>query len=136
MNRKQFQRLSALRLREAKVLLSAKSPNGAYYLAGYAVECALKACIAKRTEKYEFPEKQRVVDSHSHDPVKLIRVADLEGAHRAAIKEKEFAQSWEIVLKWSSERRYTENSVEEAEALIEAIENRKYGVFQWVRKYW
>jgi len=33
--------------------------DGAYYLAGYAVECALKACIAKGTQRFEFPDKRK-----------------------------------------------------------------------------
>ena len=60
MNRKDFQRLSALRLKEAKALLGYF--HGAYYLTGYAAECALKACIAKRTQKYNFPDKHRTAD--------------------------------------------------------------------------
>jgi len=35
--------------------------DGAYYLAGYAVECAIKACIAKGTRRYEFPDKRKVL---------------------------------------------------------------------------
>jgi HEPN domain-containing protein len=49
MTRKDLQKLAAIRLKEAKLLLAANAPDGAYYLAGYAVECALKACIAKAT---------------------------------------------------------------------------------------
>jgi HEPN domain-containing protein len=45
MNRFDSQKLASLRLREAKALLAAGFPEGAYYLAGYAVECALKACL-------------------------------------------------------------------------------------------
>jgi HEPN domain-containing protein len=40
MNRADFQKLAELRIREAKVLLDSKHYEGAYYLAGYAVECA------------------------------------------------------------------------------------------------
>lgn len=57
MNRLDFQRLAELRLSESTALLAAGFPDGAYYLAGYAMECALKACIAKRTREYDFPEK-------------------------------------------------------------------------------
>jgi len=67
MNRNDFQRLAELRLKEARVLLAAELPDGAYYLSGYAVECALKACIAKRTREHDFPEKKLVIDSHTHD---------------------------------------------------------------------
>lgn len=45
-NRHAYKKLSAVRLQEANILLAAKQWCGAYYLAGYAVECALKAKIA------------------------------------------------------------------------------------------
>ena len=77
MNRADFQRLAELRLKEANALLAAELPDGAYYLAGYAVECALKACIAKRTHEYDFPEKKLVNDSHTHDIKILLRLAGL-----------------------------------------------------------
>ena len=41
--------------------------DGAYYLAGYAIECALKACIAKATRRYDFPDRKKVDASHTHD---------------------------------------------------------------------
>ena len=55
MNRNDFQKISRLRVKEAKALLDNGYPAGAYYLMGYAVECALKACIAKQTKRYDFP---------------------------------------------------------------------------------
>ena len=47
LSRKELQALSGIRLREARALARLGMNDGAYYLAGYAVECALKACIAK-----------------------------------------------------------------------------------------
>jgi len=44
----EFQQLANERLDEAKALLNLGKWGGAYYLAGYAVELALKACIIKR----------------------------------------------------------------------------------------
>lgn len=32
--------------------------DGAYYLSGYAVEWALKACIAKNVKRYDFPDRK------------------------------------------------------------------------------
>jgi HEPN domain-containing protein len=58
MNRTEFQSLAEVRIREAKALLDAGLWDGAYYLAGYAVECALKACIAKRTRAEDFPPRE------------------------------------------------------------------------------
>jgi HEPN domain-containing protein len=51
MNRTDLQQLAELRIKEARILLDGDSYSGAYYLAGYAIECALKACIAKRTKE-------------------------------------------------------------------------------------
>jgi HEPN domain-containing protein len=85
-NRKELRALAATRLKEAKILLGAGCPDGAYYLAGYAVECALKACIAKQTQRHDFPEKQIVIDSHTHDLTKLLDPAGRhsQGCHAAA----------------------------------------------------
>ena len=57
MNRSDFQKLTELRITEARVLLESKCYEGTYYLIGYAVEFALKACIAKQTREYDFPDK-------------------------------------------------------------------------------
>ena len=134
MNRKEFQQLATIRLREDKLLLSANAPDGAYYLAGYAVECALKACIAKSTERHDFPDLKRARGSYTHDANELIIVADLRSAHREAMRQSDFARCWEIVIKWSEESRYNKNSLEDVAGLIEAIENRKYGILQWLKK--
>ncbi len=78
MNRTDFQQLAEIRITEAGVLLANGHSDGAYYLAGYAVECALKACIAKFTNLHDFPDKQRAVDAFTHDLIKLLRIADLD----------------------------------------------------------
>jgi hypothetical protein len=48
MNRAELQQLAEARLADAQVLLEAGRLDGAYYLLGYVVECALKSCIAKQ----------------------------------------------------------------------------------------
>jgi HEPN domain-containing protein len=60
MNRNDLRRLARIRLKEARALLEAKCLDGAYYLCGYAVECALKAGIAEVTRRSEFPDLDRV----------------------------------------------------------------------------
>jgi HEPN domain-containing protein len=54
MNRSDFQELAELHLRHAHALLDAQLYSGAYYMCGYVVECALKACICKRTKQDDF----------------------------------------------------------------------------------
>ena len=63
MNRRDFQALATLRVKEVKVLLGNQCFEGAYYLLGYAVECALKACIAKHYRRFDFPNRQTVNES-------------------------------------------------------------------------
>ncbi len=52
-----MQSLADERLGDAKVLLASNRYGGAYYLVGYAVECGLKACIAKLTQAEDFYDK-------------------------------------------------------------------------------
>ena len=50
LNRTDFQILAVERLEDAKALASLGRYAAAFYLAGYSIECALKACIAKRIQ--------------------------------------------------------------------------------------
>jgi len=50
---------------------------GSYYLIGYAVECALKAYVAKQVRRYDFPDKKLANEAFTHDLEKLVRVAGL-----------------------------------------------------------
>lgn len=136
MTRTDLQKLATIRLREAKLLLAANAPDGAYYLAGYAVECGLKACVAKATDRHDFPDRVRANRSYTHNAKELIAVADLKVAHDEAMRQYEFSRRWEILTQWSEESRYKVTSLHDAKALIEAIENRKYGILQWLRRYW
>jgi HEPN domain-containing protein len=137
MDRKDLRALSRVRLSEAMALLKAGLPDGAYYLAGYAVECGLKACIAKETQRYEFPEKKRADASYTHSLKELVRVAELrDGLQAAKDADPLFEEYWNRVQAWSEQSRYGKNSQETARALIEAISERNHGVMKWVKRYW
>ena len=98
MNRADFQQLAELRLREAKALLASGFPDGAYYLAGYAIECALKACIAKRTQEHDFPDKKLVNESHTHNLTELMRLAELNSELKLAMQaDVKFENRWTTV---------------------------------------
>jgi HEPN domain-containing protein len=137
MDRKDLRSLSRVRLSEARALMKAGLPDGAYYLAGYSVECALKACIAKETQRYEFPDRKRVNSSHTHDLEDLVRVAELQSALRTeAQRDPMLLKYWDVVQSWSEQSRYGRHSAESAQALIEAAGDRKHGVIKWVKHYW
>ena len=113
MNRADFQRVSRMRVAEARVLLDNGHYSGAYYLLGYAVECAFKACVAKQVRRYDFPDRQLTMDSYTHDLGKLLRVSGLREQMDADIlNDPNLHVNWTIVKDWSEQRRY-ETSVSE-----------------------
>ena len=57
MNKVELETLSETRIREAELLFNDDKFGGAYYLAGYSIECALKACICKQVKEFDFPNK-------------------------------------------------------------------------------
>ena len=111
--------------------------DGAYYLGGYAVECAIKACIAKGTERHEFPDRKKVESSHSHNLRDLIKVAGLEDERREkAGNDPEIQRKWDIVEEWSEQSRYRKNLPESARELLMAISDRRHGVISWIKLHW
>jgi HEPN domain-containing protein len=137
LNRADFQQLSELRLREAQALFAVGLPDGAYYLAGYSVECALKACIAKRTQLHDFPEKKLAIDSHTHDLRDLLRLALLKNELEQVVQSNPLMEeSWTIVQGWSEASRYDRKTVQEATALLRAVEDGSGGLLPWVRQRW
>ena len=98
MNRSDFQTLAEMRIKEALALLENQCYEGAYYLAGYAVECALKACIARNTNQYDFPPDRNTINriySHNLDWLDPLREAGLEDAHQERVQSNLiFAEYW------------------------------------------
>ncbi|MDX2152080.1 MAG: hypothetical protein SFV54_15185 [Bryobacteraceae bacterium] len=130
MDRRDLQTLARLWAREASALLKAGYADGAYYLAGYAVECALKACIAKGTRRGEFPDRHRANESHTHDFLVLAKVAGLlESLQERLGRDAAFRRNWELVRSWSERSRYQRHSVERARAYIVAVNDSRSGVF-------
>lgn len=139
MDRGDFQEISRIRRREAASLLKAKHYAGAYYLIGYAVECALKACIAKQTMRYDFPPKKNIVDKYySHDLENLINQAGLKlDLDENTNKYRKFHLNWSTVKDWKEQSRYrTDISRAEAEELYFACTSRKNGILSWIKTKW
>lgn len=137
MNRKDFQTLARIRLKEARALFRAGCYDGAYYLAGYVVECALKAVIAKQTSRHEFPDKDKVQKSYSHSFPTLVKVAVLEESLKnQAQTNPAFGTAWEVVLGWSETSRYSTSTRDKAAEMVRAVSNPNHGVLRWLRRFW
>ena len=107
MNRTDLQQLATTRLAEAKALLAAGHPSGTYYLAGYALECAFKACIAGKTKADDFPDRERVNAAYVHSAEKLCKVADLDKQLQIdGNLNPQLLHFWTICKDWSEQSRY------------------------------
>jgi HEPN domain-containing protein len=137
-NRADFQQLADIRIDEAKTLLDAGKYDGAYYLAGYAVECALKACIAKLTNQHDFPPDRRSVERcYTHDIDMLVDAARLTDERKNAISvDRALEQNWLKVKDWSESSRYMRIDGAAAQALFEAIIEPVHGVLPWLKQRW
>ncbi len=108
MNKNDFRKLALQRLEDARVLLSRRRYAGAYYLSGYVVECALKACIAQRTKRFDFPpEPNTVRDMYVHDLMKLLKTAGLDSRLNADFRtDKKLQANWTLARDWNEKSRY------------------------------
>jgi HEPN domain-containing protein len=138
MNRTDLQDITEIRLRDTKALLDNGCYQGAYYLSGYAIECGLKACIAKQTKQHDFPDRKIVNQSYTHDIESLFRVAGLWDLFRTDVdSDSNLEVNWNVVKDWNEETRYDKGIPEEmAKDLYAAIIDQQHGVLQWIKQHW
>lgn len=131
----------------AETLLAAGQWSLAYYLAGYAVEFALKACVLSRMIETGVVFREQVViggkarkweakDFRTHNFAELIDLAGLRAeldANRQA--DTTFAGHWSTVSKWTSEARYEAKLEADARELVSAVADPQHGVLAWLRTF-
>lgn len=134
--RRDFKLLADLRANEARVLLASGKVQGAYYLTGYAIECALKACIAKKTKRFEFPPKpDQVRKLYSHSLLDLIRLAGLEDQLDSdVVKNPALGDKWLTVRDWTEESRYSASQPKAKQMYNAAL--GPTGLLQWIKQHW
>jgi len=136
-NRRDFQKLARIRLEDVKILRRYGCHEGCYYLAGYVVECGLKACIAKLTKRYDFPDKSLLQGAYSHDLTQLLKMAKLESARDTEFdRDAEFRLNWYVVKEWKEQSRYQVRGKKDADDLFNAIADPKHGVLPWIKRHW
>ena len=134
--RKDFKVLADLRADEARILLSNGKPQGAYYLAGYAVECALKACIAKKMKRSQFPPGiEYARQAYSHKLQELAKLAGLDSQLDKDTKlNQAFATNWNTVKDWTERSRYQSGGLN-GKDMYNAVMG-KDGVLPWIKLRW
>jgi len=138
MNKSDLEKLVDIRVTESRALLETENFHGAYYLAGYALECAFKACIAKQVKEFDFPSKQLANASHTHKLSELLGTAGLKQKLNEKEKEdQEFSLNWAVAKDWTETSRYDCN-IEQTRAvdLFNAVTDNESGILAWLKTYW
>lgn len=130
--------LAESRLEEGRILLSQKQWTGAYYLTGLAVECALKACLARAVKEHDYPDKKFVNGMYQHNLQNLVSLdAALIAALQADItRDPRLEVNWKTVKDWDDEKRYDIVDEQEARGIYEAATEQVSGVMEWIRGRW
>jgi AbiV family abortive infection protein len=138
LDRAKLQRLADQYARDAEILLEAGAWSSAYYLAGYSIECALKACIADQIRAHFIPDREQVRDFYTHDLAKLLKIAELKDELLGQMAlSSVFAKNWAAVSEgWSEASRYEQRNEVMARELLTAISDTSDGVLQWIKLHW
>ena len=137
MNRTDLQNLAEERVGDAQALFASSRYSGPYYIVGYAVECGLKACIAKLTRAEDFYDKKLAGKIFVHTLGTLANHARLSAViEQLGIADPAFQSNWAQVSLWSEESRYETHTRTEAEEMIKAVQDSDHGVLQCIRQYW
>ncbi len=114
-------------------MLNSRHKQGAYYFGGLAIECALKACIAKKTRRHDFPKSVKLAQKvYSHDLSELLKVTELETALETAMRANPtLAAHWGVVKGWKVESRYEASGLN-GQDMTDGAD----GVLQWIRLHW
>lgn len=126
-----------MRISEAKALRDSSCFAGAYYLCGYAIECALKACVSKQVRENDFPDKELANKAHTHNLERLLSISGLEPDYVRDIKNNEQLKvNWAIIKDWNEASRYrVDIDKEEAHDLIDACIG-DHGILDWIKAKW
>ena len=138
LNRDKLRLLADNRLTEAGVLLDKACWTGAYYMTGLAVECALKAYLARTVQQFDFPDKNFVNRAYTH---KLKELAQLDAVFWEELQKEvsgdvKLESNWNTVLLWNDENRYEMVEELQAKSLYSATTEPGYGVMEWIRRRW
>lgn len=122
-----YYRCAFQRYEEAEVLFNAEFTTGAVYLAGYGIECILKALVlmavpvAVRTETLK---SFRGIKAHEFEWLRSLYLTN-GGARFPPVITQQFT----LVNDWSTDLRYTPRSVREGEA--EAFLEAAVAIIHW-----
>ena len=137
LRRSDLQSVAEMKLRDAILLLQHNRFSNAYYLAGYAVEIGLKACIARSIFSETIPDKSFINAIYNHNLRQLVGVAGLDAEFKAKQDaDPGFSANWAIVAQWDPQVRYNLIEAMNAQFMLQAVTDPNSGVFPWIKIHW
>lgn len=102
---KDLEEIAETRLLDGKVLHAARRHNGAFYIAGYAIELTLKARICKTLQWKGFAETNKEFEHFTsfrvHDLAVLLKLSGREPMFLT-----HYLAEWLVVRTWKPQARY------------------------------
>ena len=140
----QLKALANERITEAEILLGNSKHEGVFYLAGYAVEFALKAviCVRLDIEIYDQSSKSNPKDVSAkvygafltHNLRDLLILSGLKRQlEKEQIIDPNFATAWSEVSLWNEQRRYDSGCTEK---VANGFLSDAKTLLAWISKYW
>jgi hypothetical protein len=137
LTKKDLQALADTRLDDAVYLLNGARYSSAYYLAGYAVELGIKACIAGVFQAGVIPDKSFVNAIYSHKLDDLLGLAGIKKQLQDDMKnDPVLAAAWGVASMWTEVSRYEVWDQFAAASMIHAVGEQNHGVLPWLKKHW
>lgn len=114
----------------ARQLLEGRSTDLAWFHAGLAVECMLKAAIMKRERLNRWPDRSDRPELWTHSLHRLCRIAEIDLAELVA---DPISTSWAVVLLWQRGEGYNPATMPSrvARDMVEAATGTE-GVNRWI----
>jgi HEPN domain-containing protein len=136
-NKRDLETLSETRLADAEHLFQAGRFSAAYYIAGYAIELGIKACIAGVFQANVIPDKSFVAAVYSHKLNELLGLAGIKMQMQEDMKnDPALSAAWGIASKWNEASRYEMWDQFAAASMIHAVKDPTHGVLPWLKKHW
>jgi len=139
-NHQQLREISKARLRTAEILLDNFDFDGAVYIMGYALECALKAVICKNLNLLNYPDKgskdiENIFKTHKFDI--LLILSGMENDFSLKSPKKRY-ENWSELTKWTTDIRYEPvgtRTATEAKRMYNALVEKPHGVITWIKRH-
>ncbi len=138
-NPEEIDKLVDKKFLDAELLIEhAESINNSRYLAGYAIELALKAKICRHLDVPDLFSKEQVSKNdvsspfRSHNLSSLMIYAGLHGKHSEALNDDtDYYKKWQLVSNWKPSLRYNTQYCDRSKCM-EFLKAVNFFI-QWIR---